>query len=294
MPSERARNWCFTLNNPATDNLPRLLVLERTDIGYAIWQLEQGSTIHVQGYVRFTKNKRLCALQELLRGAHAAICRGSEAQNIAYCTKEETRVSGPYEIGVRIAQGKRSDILRLRDGIKEGSTDLMLINDDETCGAFARSMKFVDRCRYLFAKKRDFKSFVICIYGPTDIGKSRVAAAVSPNAYRFSNNKGAWFDYYDGVSDIIFDDFYGGIPRHQLLQLLDRYPTTVESKGGTINWCPKVIIITSNKPPWEWYRDHEGEFQPWDAIKRRLDFYVEQTNDLDVDYWVAQCLNAIN
>ena len=37
------------------------------------------------------------------------------------------------------------------------------------------------------------------------------------------------------------------------VRLLDRYPCQVETKGGSVNFAPKKIIILSNKAPEDWY-----------------------------------------
>ena len=53
---------------------------------------------------------------------------------------------------------------------------------------------------------------------------------------------------------VLFDDFRGTIPFCSFLRLLDRYPCTVETKGGYIvKWRAKKIIITSALQPEDVY-----------------------------------------
>jgi hypothetical protein len=67
------------------------------------------------------------------------------------------------------------------------------------------------------------------------------------------DSQSKWFDFYNGISDVIFDDFNGGFPITELLQMLDRTPKQVENKGGFVNFAPKSIVITSNHWYTQWY-----------------------------------------
>ncbi len=178
---------------------------------------------------------------------------------------------GPWSIGVKQRPGTRTDINTIRDAVLAGKTNKEFVMDDELHPTFSRMDRYVGRMRMYIAVERRFKTRVLVFWGDTGIGKSRLAEELLPKAFYFSNVKGAWFDGYDGTSSIIFDDFYGNIPRHQWLQLCDRYPCKVESKGGMINFAPKIIIFTSNKPPWEWYHDKEGNALPWFELERRIE-----------------------
>lgn len=110
----RSRHWQFTLNNP-TEHLAWPWV----DLVYGIYQLEiapDTGTEHFQGYVYFSKDKRLSTVKALIPRAHLEVCRGTPAENRAYCSKEESRAPGtaPVEYGeftlVPTSKGARSDI----------------------------------------------------------------------------------------------------------------------------------------------------------------------------------------
>jgi len=51
------------------------------------------------------------------------------------------------------------------------------------------------------------------------------------------------------INDIGRDDDDCGISRHQILNLLDPAPCTVQTKGGFAHWNPARVIFTSNFPP---------------------------------------------
>lgn len=47
------------------------------------------------------------------------VAKGDEASNVKYCTKEETRVAGPWVFGERAQAGKRNDLARVREMLEE-------------------------------------------------------------------------------------------------------------------------------------------------------------------------------
>jgi len=116
-----AKNFIFTLNNPTAaeklffTGLEDVNVRTEYDIGFIAFQLEKApetGTIHYQGYVQFTKKKRLPSVKSLIsRRAHVEIARGTADECITYNTKEESRIEGPWQYGEPKSQGRRTDIV---------------------------------------------------------------------------------------------------------------------------------------------------------------------------------------
>lgn len=124
----QSRNYVFTINNPTG----LLDCTEWKHCKYCIYQEEVGDngTHHFQGYAEFTQPIRLRALKNLEPSAHWEIRKGSKAQATAYCSKEETRVGGPYIFGTdKTNQGQRTDLESFRDAIRLGISDNLLITD---------------------------------------------------------------------------------------------------------------------------------------------------------------------
>ena len=98
-------------------------VFNGEEMDYLIWEKEVGEmgTPHIQGYVRFKVRKTMAGAKRLLDvRVHLAAARGSEGENIAYCSKDRAIAEGDWgEHGVAdpdIKQGRRSD---LEDVIKD-------------------------------------------------------------------------------------------------------------------------------------------------------------------------------
>lgn len=276
-----SRSWCFTLNNPKDLQAPGLM----DNIKYCCWQLEKGAegTPHLQGVVLFTYTPRLPALKKIacMAGAHWEPKRGSWAQAIAYVSKEESRVEGPWTIGAVPSQGARNDIAL----VKEVAKSRKRVRDmtDEEVIAVRRSPKMWQLLKQEYRPQRGHELQVILLVGKTGCGKTRHVYdqyGGSDDFYALPVSKDFWFDGYDGESVVLLDDFVGQFPLAQVLRLLDRYPVQVPVKGGFTWWCPDKIFITSNLHPREWY-SWKGREEQYRALCRRIKLVYEDMVAVD-------------
>jgi len=254
----QSQYWMCTINNPTSDDIPACW----EGVTYAVWQAEKGAegTEHLQVYVIFDKKKRMTALKKINARAHWDPRYGTHQQAKEYCTKEDTRMRGPWEVGEEPAdkeQGKRNDLLSLKRKLDEGKTESEIASDPETFPVWARYHKVVARYRMLTGKQRDWPTFTQVIWGRPGLGKTRLARDMAgPAAYWLPRPAGqtAWFDGYIGQDIIVIDEFYGWLSLDLLCRVLDRYPMQVETKGGAFPLTVKKVIITSNVPPAQWYK----------------------------------------
>lgn len=99
----RSRGWTFTANLPEGE----YDILEKGfGADYMVWQYEMVTRLHIQGYVYFTNARSMKVVKRDIKDwcgvdAHMEKTRGTPEHNKTYCTKEESRVHGPYEEGVR-------------------------------------------------------------------------------------------------------------------------------------------------------------------------------------------------
>jgi len=165
---------------------------------YLVYQEEIGASgnHHFQGYLEMDRPVRHTHFYPLLQRANFDVARGTGAQNRTYCTKEETRISGPYEIGaLGGGQGKRSDLLGLRDAVRTGKRGRDLYDDDTVAVAAIKYPRGVERMAeaYTPAVRRDNVT-VTLHFGPAGTGKS--TCCESDDAFKYDGASGGfWLDY---------------------------------------------------------------------------------------------------
>lgn len=251
-PAQKARAYVLTVNNPDSTDLP-----EGKNERYAIWQLEKGEagTPHLQAYVMFANQVSFRTVKKLYPRAHIEAAKGSPQQCIAYCSKEETRVDGPWERGDRPCQGERNDIeeavqiLRESLGKRKPFADVVAACP-KVCVKYHKGLQFVAN---ELVKPRTEPPEVRVYVGGTGTGKSRAAREWLPEAWVWNPAKGSWFDGYLGQQEAIFEEFRGQLPYASMLSILDRYTHEHQVKGGMVDFVATKIAITSPMPPEYWY-----------------------------------------
>lgn len=267
-----SRYYVFTIQNltsPPWGNLPE-------GVQYLVCQHERGEKTgrdHLQGYLELTRSEDMRWCQNHICGEMSLQKRrGNQKQAIDYCTKTATRIDGPWHYGepYKSLQGGRTDLHRMRDAIREGANYRQLI--EEMPMTLARHHRFVSLC-YTYTKPLKREVAVFLLYGRTRAGKSRwVNELYDPEDLYIIplTQKSSWYDGYDGEENVLLDDFSGGLPRTQLLRLLDRYRLRVPNKGGFVWWRPIRIYITTNIHPRKWYKDWRDFEEHYDALSARI------------------------
>lgn len=253
----KARYWCFTLNNPTQD------VVLGANIKYITWQLERGDsgTLHYQGYFECSKSVSQKEAKELLRLGNRVHVEPSRSEAaIAYVHKSDTRIEGPWELGLRpkpIARGERTELANVGERIKKRE-DLASIARDQPSLYIKFYRGFIALEQLLIDKRDPTQPCTIRIYiGRSGSGKSRSAAeylASSPFYQKDGSNK--WFCGYTGEKKILIDEWTGSneLSPAQFLQICDRYPLRVETKGGSVQLSATEVVLTTTMEPHEWYR----------------------------------------
>lgn len=99
--SKEVKKYCFTLNNWNDDELNKIIKTAVTgNIKYIIGkEIGEQGTPHLQGYINLPIKKSWSAVCKLFNNAriHFTECKGSEKQNVVYCSKEGNFVSNFYE-----------------------------------------------------------------------------------------------------------------------------------------------------------------------------------------------------
>lgn len=283
MPGARSRNWCFTINNPENNDEPFNWLQRR----YVHFQREKGAegTEHLQGFVVFTNKKSLKYMKTLNSRAHWEIMQGSIKQNIAYCTKEEGRVAGPWFDGECPQQGKRSDLETIREEINAGATMHQVMQ--EHYGQWIRYHSAFEKHRRMVTPPRSKMTDCHVYYGDTGIGKSTYVMEKYPEAYFHNCTK--WWPDYDGQKIVIMDEFYGQLPLSYMLQVINRIPMKVEAKNTEMQLVAELIVITTNHHPRTWYQGVSDVHRR--ALQRRIT-KVFTRSKWDED-WIEEDWNSV-
>jgi len=226
-----------------------------TQMTYIRGQLEEGENgyLHYQLMIYCKKKIRMGSLKSLLcNEAHLELSRSDKLRQ--YVWKEETRVGEPFEYGLDpFLKSQKRDWAAIRKSAIEGKFDE--IEDD----IFIRCYGNLTRIAKDNATPQFRHEIVVRTYwGVTGSGKSHFAfeeAMASGDYYRKSSTT-KWWDGYKGEPNVIIDEFDGhSIALVHLLQWMDKYPMSVENKGGALPISATNFWITTNIDPRQWYPD---------------------------------------
>lgn len=285
LPRTRARHWFFTENNPE-GNLDVVFgdLLSNGVIDYCTWQLEIGDngTEHYQGYVNFKKQTLFTTVVAILPKAHWELCLDPIAAR-AYCQKAASRIEGPFELGIWNPPAEKQRVWKqLAEDIMAGTKDYDLFQKYPM--QVITQFKGIANARNIVLPPRSFKTKTILVFGLPGVGKSSFIHKAFPSAF-WKSPDSLWFDGYRGESEMVLDDFYGWLPIGSFLRLADRYPLLLQTKGGHATMQAKILLISSNTLPTDWYKA-AIEKTPWlgRAICRRFDGLIV-ANSMPSDHW---------
>lgn len=262
----RARAWCFTLNNYAREDEETIKAwVTDNSASYVVAGREVGEegTPHLQGYVEWSSKRSLSTIRRLLPRAHWERRRGSAREAASYCKKDNNF----FEAGQCSRAGRRSDLQEIQGLIDEGKDDAYIAEHYFSQWVIYR--RSFSAYRDLRSNRRMFKSRVEVLVGATGLGKTRYVYHMYGGEDIFVWGGDRWFDGYRGQSIALFDDYEGGLEWSFFLRLLDRYPMQVPVKGGFVEWKPTKIFITSNQEYTQWYPERAYT----EPLFRRIDKY---------------------
>lgn len=259
----RTNNWCFTLNNPTEEERQSFRNFEVAGLprglAFLVYQEERGhseETPHFQGYLETSVVCKIGWLKNNFNGrAHYEPRMGTQAQAIAYCTKEDSRVPDgmrgsfgePRGGAAKEAKQKRIDTL---DGIRKGEIRLRDVDSE-----ILLNSGFLQAAKHILSTKlgprREVE--VITIVGGTGIGKSYACYSFCGDDL-ITYQRNGWFGGADTQgSNLLFDEFTGDLPFSDFLKYLDGYPMQLPIKGSFYPAHYTRVFITSNVMPENWW-----------------------------------------
>lgn len=275
------RDWCFTLNNWTESEYNEIVNYKYK---YLIIGKEVGQqgTPHLQGYIEFNSGKQLKVLKKhLCERIHWEPRKGTKVQALEYCKKDKNFT----EFGTPSSQGKRTDLLALRDEINNGRTvqDIRW-NDPLTYHQYGRTLEALEND---VNKKKWRKKMTkgIWYWGPTGSGKSyRAFQNYTPETHYNVPNDHGWWDNYCGQETVILNDFRGEIPYNKLLDLCDEWPCEINRRNRPpLPFTSSIIIVTSSLHPSMVYNRRAAEDSLEQLFRRftiiKCEKYIRENNE---------------
>jgi len=298
--AERARDWCFTLNNyrvapvgywPEMGKTVPELYFElgewRDSIVYFVCQQEVCPTTrtpHLQGFVQFKNARSLLGVTGLcgLEGSHVEPRRGNPEEASNYCKDEETRDPqgiGPFEFGTlagtRAGQGRRTDWDSVHDLARRRASVVEFLEEVPHL-AYPHIGRIPTWVAAHDSEVRDWKTRPIILFGPPRAGKSftmrrwaKEQAALLRSSVFEKSDADKWWDGYNGEYVVTIDEMGGNYFKWtDLLKFFEEGVLRVQYKGGSRHMLAKVVYMTCNVHPAYWYKD-----RAWDdtnAFRARI------------------------
>ena len=271
------RRWCLTINNEERSLEELAKYIENLEhFKYAIFQREVGEkkeTPHIQMFITFNVGKRFSTMQNYFPRAHIEPAKGTNSQARDYCSKNETRIEGPVEIGTFAEERSRTDIVNFMELVDLGTSKTELKKLFPSL--YSKMINNIDRIkedtRYDEQKTKIRNVEVTYLYGKPGVGKTSYIISKHPlgTFYSVPFYGNGNFDNYDGEDVMVFDEFTGQIKIPLMNKLLDIYPMMLPSRYSNKIACYTKVYIISNLPIDDLYRD-ERESGLFDAFLRRV------------------------
>lgn len=289
----QARRWVLTINNPKeTDEEMQEYLKNLEHFKYYMFQREKGEkegTIHFQIYIVFTIGKRFSTIKSYFPTAHIEKAQGSNIQCRDYCSKSETRISGPYEDGTFTEKGERTDLKDFYELIDNGASDLQL--RELYPSLFLKEFNKLDKLRTLrkseIFKKQERDVEVIYIYGPSGSGKTTYVRDLIRNESYFyvDTFDNSAFTGYAGEDILVIDEFKGiGQFSIQFMnRLLDFTPIKLRGLNYLGQACFTKVYIISNFHYRELYKQEQEEnVSQYNGFVRRLSKVIHLNSPSDI------------
>lgn len=275
-----ARNWIFTVPNWKDTDLMKLKIFAEESCNYMIIGKETGKTglKHLQGFLQLKTKKRGQTVKNQSKVLKCWMGLANTVdKSIAYCSKEDPE---PWTFGEPVYQEKaggaktKATWAQLNEDIKNGMSFEDCLSKYPSMVMQTRNAVMAECLRN--APKRNFKTCVHVYFGASGTKKTtRAVKELGGTPYIKAPSSKEWFDGYDGRSDVVLDEFRGGITLGGLLNMMDKFPSQVQVKGGMVNFAPRRMTITSNLHPDEWYKQETLETHSRAALWRRFNVVKE-------------------
>ena len=263
-----------TLNNYTEEDIEWLRKLE-CSVCVCSKEISETGTPHLQFCITFKRSYSKAAVCKLHPKVHWEFqdC----VQDMNYCRKREGELI--IDVDNRKKRGCRTDIEEMKKIVVETNSMREVVQ----AATSVQSVRMAELWLKYHEPKRPISPApaVNWRWGKTGVGKTRfvwenhgVDEVYTPTSYK-------WWEGYDGHKIVLIDEFRPNwCTFGQLIRLLDRYPYTVETKGGSRQIQATLWYITSSKPPKDIFDPlHFDADERVDQLTRRVTSVTEVLGD---------------
>jgi len=253
---------------------------------------EETQTPHIQGHIDLKNGTTMSGAQKFLQ-KHGIKCSLIQFQSKQHCknNRKYCEKDGKFQTwGEKPQQGKRTDLERYMEDIKENPSKRRRVLMEEHSSVMARYPKFADEYKSLVQKIetldwKDGDPPNYWIYGKSGSGKSFIARQLCAFEDLYDKTLDTWWQNYDDQSHVLIDDFSPDYRQlaTPLKRWSDRYPFPADIKCGGRVIRPKHVIVTSQYHPRQCFTSTDSE-----AIFRR--FRVLDIMDIRSDLSILKSL----
>lgn len=257
------RLWTLTVYPPSlTDDPNQPNPINFPDCRWAVASVERCPTtgkLHVQASIMYHNQVTLSHVRnDFGNSGHYEPSKGTAQQNLAYCTKSDTHVAGPWTIGELPKQGKRNDWHNVLTMAKEKKTFSEIVVQHPHLAPAAKGIVTIMEA-VLPPPPISREMTVMYLWGPTGVGKTHQAMNKYPDACVIKGKyvDGKSFDQYNNEDTIIFDEWDPSEwPLTLMNSLLDKWkcPLQCRYQNKYARWT--TVVITSNHDPNQCYPSH--------------------------------------
>lgn len=287
-PNKMFRRFMITINNPEeTDDEMEKYLQSLEHMKFYSFNREQApttGTIHFQMFLIFSSPKRFSTIKSYFPKAHIENCIKSSSTCLAYTTKSETRIAGPYEWGTFEDQGSRSDIKSLNELIKAGAPDKQI--RELLPNSYTRYSNYISNERQkMLAEELNNKIkenfIVVYIYGKTETGKSTdIFTGFGNSAYYVSDYVKFPWDSYQNQDIVVMDDFYSQFNFDIMKRYIDIFPIDLSSRyNNKFGNYTKVFIISNDSLISQYSFERQNNISKWTGFKNRIHFVLHYENN---------------
>lgn len=165
-------------------------------------------------------------------------------------------------VGRSHSQRRGVDWIAIRDLAASGVPERLVLQSDECVGLLRGHFQYYRWAKSVLTAPQNTpeewsQRSVLVYWGRTGTGKSRRVRAECarlglPLWVAPVGATGTWYDGFDGHFAALFDDFTGGMPFRDLLNILEGNKVRVQVKGTFVTFGPSVVFFTSDRPWQQW------------------------------------------